>query len=512
MLVSQTRHQFALFGVAGVAIAASLAVAALTLSSSDDLHFQTYKEIPMPFAFEGAASPLQGSILTIGLYNDIPVDEVFYTLGEATQLIQDDTHEDRLFFVRTPSNVSTMNSIAAAFGFASDDLTHPNAPEVYLYIYSDESATAERNARAAGETQVNGQFPGLFLAMGDESIAAMEAFAEQYSLTFDHMNTTALMPNALMLVVINDTNVAFDILCGNGTVDAGEVCDDGNPDSTDACTSACEISICSDAIIQPNGSDVGSGYDDEICDDGNSTPEDGCSSICRPEFCGDLVIQRGGTLNEQCDNGRACIPPPPGIAPPSVTDCDTPLNAQTCVNEAGTCAPVDGDGCDASCQLEQNSCNVSSSSTSSLSSLSSSIPASSSAPTSSSAANSSASGPGETGSSSTSASSASGPGATGSSSTSAASSTSGPGTFNSSSTSDSSSSGGIQFGNSSSAVSSSVSFSSSASSEGPIFPPRGSSSSSSSGGIGFGQSSSAISSSTVSSSGGGGGPITPPNP
>src|SRR5262245_22524726 len=37
-------------------------------------------------------------------------------------------------------------------------------------------------------------------------------------------------------------------VCGDGMVDMGEECDDGNPDDTDACTNACLNAICGDGI------------------------------------------------------------------------------------------------------------------------------------------------------------------------------------------------------------------------------------------------------------------------
>ena len=48
-------------------------------------------------------------------------------------------------------------------------------------------------------------------------------------------------------------------LCGDGIVDPDEVCDDGNTNENDGCTSACTVgTACGDGIVQ-----VG-----EACDDG----------------------------------------------------------------------------------------------------------------------------------------------------------------------------------------------------------------------------------------------------
>jgi cysteine-rich repeat protein len=80
-------------------------------------------------------------------------------------------------------------------------------------------------------------------------------------------------------------------LCGNAIVEAGEACDDGNQDDTDACLASCVAASCGDGFVQANV---------EACDDGNATAGDGCSSSCTLESCGDGVVQDG----EACDDGN----------------------------------------------------------------------------------------------------------------------------------------------------------------------------------------------------------------
>jgi cysteine-rich repeat protein len=68
-------------------------------------------------------------------------------------------------------------------------------------------------------------------------------------------------------------------LCGNGVVDFGEECDDGNGTAGDGCTDCvvdrgwvCTGNVCS----QICGNGVRD--DEEECDDGNNVPGDGCSN------------------------------------------------------------------------------------------------------------------------------------------------------------------------------------------------------------------------------------------
>jgi cysteine-rich repeat protein len=86
--------------------------------------------------------------------------------------------------------------------------------------------------------------------------------------------------------------------CGNGRLEPGEECDDGNATDCDGCTARCRIETgCGD----------GAACGAEECDDGNAADCDGCSSTCRVEtglLCGD------GLVNAPC--GEECDPPAPG--------------------------------------------------------------------------------------------------------------------------------------------------------------------------------------------------------
>ncbi len=81
--------------------------------------------------------------------------------------------------------------------------------------------------------------------------------------------------------------------CGNGAVEQGETCDDGNRVAGDGCNAQCQFeSECGNSAI-----DLG-----ETCDDGNRANGDGCDSSCRIETeCGNEVVEPG----EQCDDGNA---------------------------------------------------------------------------------------------------------------------------------------------------------------------------------------------------------------
>jgi cysteine-rich repeat protein len=60
-------------------------------------------------------------------------------------------------------------------------------------------------------------------------------------------------------------------ICGNGVVEEGETCDDGDRADDDACTNACAPARCGDGIVR-------AGVED--CDDGNDVNDDGCTRRC----------------------------------------------------------------------------------------------------------------------------------------------------------------------------------------------------------------------------------------
>ncbi len=160
------------------------------------------------------------------------------------------------------------------------------------------------------------------------------------------------------------------VQCGNGLVEAGEQCDDGNLLSGDGCSDVCVTEVIPSTSTTPppstpasttqvcgNGIQEGS----EACDDGNPWYNDGCDPMCRldantPPKCGNGDIE----LGEECDddnlnNGDGCS---------SLCKKETASTASTtpvCGNgiQEGSEACDDGnpwynDGCDPMCRLDAN--------------------------------------------------------------------------------------------------------------------------------------------------------------
>jgi fibro-slime domain-containing protein len=179
-----------------------------------------------------------------------------------------------------------------------------------------------------------------------------------------------------------DAASASAAMCGNGVIETGEVCDDGNTRSGDGCRADCAVlepgwlcgepgigcvhdQVCGNGILEAG----------ELCDDHNTADGDGCDAHCGVELgwtcaipgircvaamCGDGVVAGF----EECDDGNA--DPGDGCSASCTLEaghaCDTP--GQPCrTTHCGDGIPEGteqcddgnndlGDGCDPLCHRE----------------------------------------------------------------------------------------------------------------------------------------------------------------
>lgn len=145
-------------------------------------------------------------------------------------------------------------------------------------------------------------------------------------------------------------------LCGNGTIDSGEVCDDGNAVTETACPygtltcTACDASCSAEmSLTGPYCGDAQT-TDGEVCDDGNTVDETacpygtptctGCNASCSSAqpltgfYCGDGMITEG----EICDDGNAVTESACPYGTLTCTACDA-----TCATEISLTGPYCGD-------------------------------------------------------------------------------------------------------------------------------------------------------------------------
>ncbi|MCA9693175.1 MAG: hypothetical protein R3A51_03090 [Nannocystaceae bacterium] len=111
-------------------------------------------------------------------------------------------------------------------------------------------------------------------------------------------------------------------VCGDGSIDEGEECDDGDNGPGQACLEGCVANVCGDGDKGPGeGCDDGPANNDsgvcksdctlnvcgdghkgpaEGCDDGNNVDDDECTNSCSVKTCGNGVLDP----DEECDDGN----------------------------------------------------------------------------------------------------------------------------------------------------------------------------------------------------------------
>jgi cysteine-rich repeat protein len=77
----------------------------------------------------------------------------------------------------------------------------------------------------------------------------------------------------ILVTDVSPTACCLLAVSGDGYMDPGEECDDGNSDNGDGCDSDCILEICGNGVLQ---------YGEE-CDDGNTERGDGCDENCNEE-------------------------------------------------------------------------------------------------------------------------------------------------------------------------------------------------------------------------------------
>jgi cysteine-rich repeat protein len=173
------------------------------------------------------------------------------------------------------------------------------------------------------------------------------------------------------------------LVCGNGKMEAGEGCDDGNTADGDACTAACKIivgqpcngaasgvvgadscasAICNDAAGAPGVCNAPNTCGNrkleagEGCDDGNAIPGDGCDSACRIELGGKCNTAAPGVTGSASCQSTVCNEVAGGVCVAAGICGNSILEAGEACDDGNTAG---GDACDSACKRETGSaCNA----------------------------------------------------------------------------------------------------------------------------------------------------------
>jgi cysteine-rich repeat protein len=102
-------------------------------------------------------------------------------------------------------------------------------------------------------------------------------------------STTLIVSTTITTTTTSTTTTTAPLfVCGDGTIEGPEECDDQNLDPTDGCTNDC--TTCGNGTTTVP----------ETCDDTNLTSGDGCDANCQTTGCGNGLI----VGSETCDDGN----------------------------------------------------------------------------------------------------------------------------------------------------------------------------------------------------------------
>ncbi len=194
-------------------------------------------------------------------------------------------------------------------------LTSSTQYRVHVVEYNGSAGAQAYNTTTSGTNPANGSTsaPGYTVTFQTDGTAGATLTGSTSQTVASGHDTTAVTANAPTgaffvnwtgtggfttttsnpLTVLNVTaamtitaHFAFPV-CGNGVIELGEQCDDGNATPADGCSATCQLepgwtcaaagsactTVCGDGILTAN----------EQCDDGNTASGDGCSATCTLE-------------------------------------------------------------------------------------------------------------------------------------------------------------------------------------------------------------------------------------
>ncbi len=152
-----------------------------------------------------------------------------------------------------------------------------------------------------------------------------------------------------------ETEAAVSPVCGNGDVETGEECDDGNDDDTDACVSGCRNAFCGDGFILAGTEDC-EGASVTSCATACGTVGTQSCVACRWAACAPPAEICNG-LDDDCangpDDGFSCVVAASTSCVAScgstgTQSCSAACEWEACVPPAETCDGTDND-CDTTC-------------------------------------------------------------------------------------------------------------------------------------------------------------------
>lgn len=110
--------------------------------------------------------------------------------------------------------------------------------------------------------------------------------------TGDKSTTNSTLETTTAVSSTSEGSTGPSASCGDGQLDPGEACDDGNDNGENAaCTPVCTVNVCGDGFVLDGV---------EACDDAGESAA--CNADCTAAACGDAKVN--AAANEACDDGN----------------------------------------------------------------------------------------------------------------------------------------------------------------------------------------------------------------
>jgi len=187
-------------------------------------------------------------------------------------------------------------------------------------------------------TEEGRQLADLFHVSGVPTIMRFSETASKPILLKGYHSTQHISGFLFNEAITNQSGITSGSLnvCGNGEIEEGENCDDGNTFAQDGCNesclveegwiclgvpSMCHLVICGDGVVEGG----------ESCDDENLFPSDGCNQDCEVEEGWNCSGSPSYCYKSECGNG-------------------VPENGEEC--DDGNL--LNGDGCETDCTITPN--------------------------------------------------------------------------------------------------------------------------------------------------------------
>jgi cysteine-rich repeat protein len=313
----------------------------------DALQLRSVMEFPLGALAGVAAETITAATLTFN------IDDVLTTLGPGTDLNGDGADTILVHFYAGDGEATLADFARTEEAALSVDTGPGTITDASLSASGPVVLKVDARARLLQALSAGTPFLGVLWRTNDSPTGTSIDDGRGGSASGQPSNT---VPGSRMPFLTIEVGDAVPPTCGNGTLDAGEQCDDGNRVDGDCCSHACAFEAtgasCSDADACTtgetcNGAGACMAGVPRSCDDRNDCTTDSCD---RATGCVHTIANEGATCDDRnpCTAGEVCAAGQClGTDVDGACDDGNPCtDSDMCTSGVCQGTPVDGRSCD----------------------------------------------------------------------------------------------------------------------------------------------------------------------